>query len=186
MTEHYEVFNNIFNKYKLITELRTVSDIYIKEFSMFLSICLNEKLPLEYPFYEFEKIVEIIQNIKELHNILYEIFNKKLTFNKVYDKNTQIFFYDFMKKYFFHESQCSSIKNVSIKFKMNFNIFEEANISNLSELQDLINIMKTKHNINSNCLKFYKDKKEIENNKKLIEYDIDDDDIITVVINHSS
>ena len=186
MNQHYEIFKNIFNKYKLTSNLRNVSDIYIKEFSMFLSICLNENIPLNYPFYEFDKIVKTIQNTHELHNMLNEIFNKKLTFKKVYDRTLQLSLINLMKKYFSHDSQCNLIKNVSIKFKMNFNIFEEVNLSNLSELQDLINLIKTKHNINSNCLKFYKDKIEIENNRKLIEYDIEDEDIITVVINQQS
>lgn len=186
MNEHYEIFKNILNAYKYITLLRTISDSYIKEFSMFLSICFNEDLPLEYPFYEFKKIVEVIINTHELYNLLNEIFNKKIIFKHNYDKNLQFSLLNLMQKNFHHECQCNLIKNVSIKFKINFNIFEEASLSNLSEIYDLIKLIQTKHNIYSDSLNFYKDKKQIENNKKLIEYDIEDGDIITVVINQSS
>lgn len=186
MNEHYEIFKNILNAYKLITELRTISDIYIKEFSMFLSICLNDKIPLNYPFYEFDKIIKTIQNTKELNNMLKQIFNKTLIFKKIYDKTLENFIVNSMKKNFQHDSKCNLIKDVSIKFKMNFNTFEKITLSNLSELDDLIKFIKSKHDLNLNSIKLYKDKNEIIHNKKLIEYDIEDDDIITVIINHSS
>jgi hypothetical protein len=191
MNEYYHTFKNILFAYKLITELKKVSDIYIKEFSMFLSICLNEKMELNYPFYEFDRIVYIIENTKELKNIFKHIFKKDIKyidekqFNKIYDEKLQMKFLDLMKKNFLYDSKCNLIKNVSVKFKINFNMFEEIIISNLLELKDLNQIIKTKHNISSNLL-FFKDNKEIKENVPLIEYDIEDCDQILVSFDQAS
>jgi hypothetical protein len=188
MDDDYIVFEIIFSAYRLISDLKKISNVYIKEFCMFLTICKNNKIDLNYPFYEFSKIVNIINDNKYFKNNINEIFNnkKKLSFNKKYDKSLQDFFIKIMKEKFNHDSQCNLIKNVSIDLKFGMNIFDRINISNILTVKDIFNNLQNKNlefnKLNINNLLFYKDKKHITITDFLIEHDIEDDDCINITI----
>ena len=189
--EIYDSLLIVFKEYNFTTDLKKISDAYKKEFSMFLSICKLNNFNYSYPFYEFDRIIDIVINNKELFDKIKKILdqNDSLTFNKNICINLQEIFIICMKYNFNYDIiGCNKIKYVNLKIKFNIYI-EEIYILSLNTVNDLKNLIFKKFNLNlisDRYLELYKDKILLQDNKKLIEYDIDDDDIINIIINQKS
>ncbi len=188
--EIYDSLLSVFNDYKLTTDLKKISDVYKKEFIMFLTICKVNNSNYIYPFYEFDRIIDVIINNKELFDKIKKILdqNDSLKFTKNITINLQEMYIICMKNSFNHNIICNTIRYMNIKFKCNINI-TNINILNINTINNLKNIIFKKINFNlvsDKYVEFYKDNILLDNDKKLIEYDIDDDDIINIIINQKS
>jgi len=188
--EIYDSLLLVFNEYKLTTDLKKISDVYKKEFIMFLTICKVNNSYYIYPFYEFDRIIEIIINNKELFDKIKKILeqNDSLQFKKDISFNLQEMYIICMKNNFKHDIMCNTIRYINIKFKLNINS-EKINILNINTLNTLKNIILEKFKLNlvsDKYLEFYKDNILLQDDKKFIEYDIEDDDIINIIINQKS
>jgi hypothetical protein len=189
--EIYDSLLIVFNEYNFTTDLKKISDAYKKEFIMFLSICKLNNFNYSYPFYEFDRIIDIVIHNIELFDKIKKILdqNDSLTFNKNICINLQEMIIICMKYNFNYDIiGCNTIKYVNLKLKFNIYI-EEIYILNLNTVNDLKNLIFNKFKLNlvsDKYLEIYKDKICLQDDKKIIEYDVDDDDIINIIINQKS
>ncbi len=195
MSEYKELYNSLyslFNEYKPSTDLKTISDVYKKEFIMFLTICKIQNFDYSYPFFEFDKIIYIIQNNDELYKkflCILERENKPILFKKNISFNLQDMFIICIKHRFNHDIICKTINYVDINLKFSLVRTEKIKLLNITTIKILKNDIINKFNFNAfgyKMIELYKDKKQLEDDKKLIEYDIDDDDTIDIIINQKS
>ena len=186
-------FADIFNKET------NVSDVYIKEFIMFISICISSNLQLIYPFAEFNKLIDTVINNQKIKFAIMNHMNFKDNINKniltiihfstLYDKKLQDFFIQKIMEYFSHQVIATRIDSYDITLRVNSHSKYILNISNNLNVQTLkkIFIKDCKicgdNDIDIKHLNFFNNKIEMYDTKYLIDYTIDDEnDIIDVQI----
>jgi hypothetical protein len=183
-------------KFKAILKNDTnVSDVYISEFFMFISICISNKLQLIYPFAEFDKLIDgVIHNQKLKFAIMNHMnfkdnINKNILtivhFTKNISTKLQDYFIDKMKEDFAHDTVSTKIESIDITFRVNNNSKYILNISNDSNVLTVKKFFIKYQNLNIDVdnLKLYNNKNELHDNNYLIENFIcNDNDIIDVRI----
>lgn len=170
-----------------------ISDAYIKEFIMTISICVSHDINLEYCFYELNKIATYVNediNIKSIFSyVLQQCLTDKtqtdildmLHIQKKFTKNHQDFIIHKMKSIFNYDTVCSKIELCDIKFIMNKKIIDSIKIMNDVEVAILFNLFCNKNNMIN--IKFYVNNKEMILGDKLIDYGISyENNIINVII----
>lgn len=159
-----------------------ISDAYIKEFIMTISICISHDIKIEYCFYELNKIATYVNediNIKSnfgyvLQHCLtdkspLDILNM-LHIEKKITKNHQDFIIHKMKVFFNYDTICSKIELCDIKLVMNKKIIDTIKIMNDVDVVILFNLFCNRNNMIN--IKFYVNNKEMNLNDKLIDYGI--------------
>jgi hypothetical protein len=195
MSEYKDLYDSLYsllNEYKQTTELKKISDAYKKEFIMFLTICKIQKFDYSYPFFEFDKIINIIQNNDELYKkflCILERDNIPILFKKNISYNLQDMFIICIKYRFNHDMICKAINYVEINLKFSLVHTKKIKLLNITTIKTLKNDLIHKFNLNVSghkMFELYKDKKILDEDKKLIEYDIENDDTIDIIINQKS
>ena len=173
---------------------KSISDVYKNEFYMFLTICKINNFELNYPFHEFEKIIEFVLSQSDLKSKIENFLNIPLIFNKLYDELLQKTFIEQFKIHFNHDIVSTKINNkCSISFRSCNKVILTEILSNLLFVDDIIKLLSNKFNFIPTNLSLYKDKKELKVGFQLIEYNIDDnidenidDNYIDIVIKFKS
>jgi hypothetical protein len=194
-TQCKELYNDLLAKTEHHFKKLGISDAYINEFNMILSICITHNVKIEYPFYELTKIVnsiQINQNIKTIIGIILQnhLPNKTpleilsmLKIKKNFNKDLQEFIISKMKYIFNYDTICSKIELCDIKFIINKKIVDTIKIMNDVEISVLLELFCRKNNMNINNVLFFIDNKEMIINNKLIDYGITyENNIIDVII----
>jgi hypothetical protein len=170
-----------------------ISDAYIKEFIMTISICISHDLKIEYSFYELTKITNYVNEDINIKSIFGYVLQQHLTnktpldilnmihIQKKFTKNHQDFIIHKMKSIFNYNTICSKIELCDINFVMNKRIIDAIKIMNDVEVIILMELFCSKNNMNN--IKFYVNNKEMMLTDKLIDYGITyENNIINVII----
>jgi hypothetical protein len=197
MEKSKDIYNDL-NKFTNIFKNESgVSDVYIKEFLMFISICISNNLPFIYPFAEFKKIIDIVINNQKIKFHIMNHMNFKDNLNKniltivhfkhMYDKTLQEFFINKMKEYFLHEVISTKIGSYDITMRVNNNSKYILNIDNSLDVLTVKKMFIKQQNLNieTKYIFFYNNKNELHDDKCLIEYLIsNENDTIDVKISN--
>ena len=196
-TQCKELYNELLSKTEQHFKKLGISDIYINEFIMILTICVTHDINIEYPFYELTKISNYMKddsnlNIKTIIAIILQkhLINKTpleilymLNIQKNFNKDLQDFMIAKMKYIFNYNTICSKIELCDIKFVMNKKIIDTIKIINDVDVIILLELFCKKNNMNINNIKLFIDNKEMYITNKLIEYGITyENNIINVII----
>ena len=195
-TQMKEIYNDLLAKTEHYFKNIGISDAYIKEFNMVLTICVINDIKIEYPFYELSKIANYINNDINIKSTIGSVLQKHLinknpleimsmlNIHKKITKHYQEFITYKMKSIFNYDSICSKIELCDIKFIMNKKTVDTIKIMNDTDVKILLELFCKTNNIhNMNNIKFYIDNKEMILNDKLIDYGISyENNIINVII----
>jgi hypothetical protein len=170
-----------------------ISDAYIKEFIMTISICVVHDVKIEYSFYELTKIATYVNEDINIKSIIGYVLQQRLTnktpldilhmvnIQKKITRNHQDFIIHNMKIYFNYDTICSKIELCDIKFIMNKRIIDTIKIMNDVNVNILVDLFCNKNKMNN--IKFYVNNKEMNLDDKLIDYGISyENNIINVII----
>ena len=192
ITQSKELYSELLEKTEMELKKIGISDAYINEFIMIISICTSNDMTIEYPFYELSKIANHIlnTNLKTIIGIILQkyLINKSsleilnmLQIQKKFNKDFQQFIISKMKYIFNYESICCKIELCDINFVMNKKTIDIIKIMNDVDVKILLDLFCKKNNMNN--IKFYIDNKEMILNDKLIDYGISyENNIINVII----
>jgi hypothetical protein len=193
------IFDDLIKFADIFKKETNVSDVYIKEFIMFISICISSNLQLIYPFAEFNKLINTVINNQKIKFAIMNHMNFKdnmnkniltiLHFSTLYDKKLQDFFIQKMMEYFSHQVIATRINLFEITFRANshskyiLNISNNLNVQTVKKLFIKHSKMNGDNDIDIKHLNFFNNKIEMYDTKYLIDYTIDDEnDIIDVQI----
>lgn len=188
-----DLYNDLMPKTEYYFKKNGISDAYIKEFIMTMSICISHNVKIEYPFYELTKITKYVSEDINIKSIIGYVLQKHLTnknpleilnmlhIHKNFTKHYQEFILYKMKSIFDYDSICSKIELCDINFFMNKKKIDTIKIMNDVDVKILVDLFCNKNNMSN--IKFYVDNKEMNLNDKLIDYGINsENNIINVVI----
>lgn len=195
MEKSKDIYSDLIKISDILKKESGVSDVYIEEFLMFISICISNNLQLVYPFAEFNKLIDAVINNQKVKFFIMNQMNFKdninknvltlLHFTNKYDKKLQDYFIQKMMEYFSHDVISTRIDVYDISLRVNNN--NSKYILNINNNLDVLTVKKLfiKHqnlNIEPKNIIFYNNKNELYDNKSLIEYFIsDENDIIDVI-----
>jgi hypothetical protein len=194
MTQTKELYNELIAKTESQFKKIGISDAYINEFIMIISICASNDMNIVYPFYELSKIANHVlnTNLKTSIGIILQkhLSNKTpiellhiLKIEKKFNKDTQDFIISKMKYIFNYETICCKIELCDIKLIMNKKIVDIIKIMNDVDIHVLLNLFCKKNNLIENNVKLLIDNMEMNLNEKLIDYGISyENNIINVII----
>jgi hypothetical protein len=190
-----EVYYGLLSKTENYFKKIGISDAYIKEFIMTISICISHDVKIEYSFFELTKIANYVNediNIKSIFGyVLQQCLKNKtpidilnmLHIQKKITRNQQDFIIHKMKSIFNYDTICCKVEICDIKFIMNKKTLDVIKIMNDVDTHVLLNLFCKKHNLSENNVKFYIDNMEMKLNEKLIEYGISyENNIIDIII----
>jgi hypothetical protein len=196
MEKSKDIYNDLIKISDILKKESGVSDVYIEEFLMFISICISNNLQLVYPFAEFNKLIDTVINNQKVKFFIMNQMNFKDNINKNiltiinfkhnYDKKLQDYFIQKMMEYFSHDVISTRIDIYDVSLRVNNN--DSKYILNIDNRLDVLTVKKLfiKHqnlNIEPKNIIFYNNKNELYDNNCLIEYFIsDENDIIDVKI----
>ncbi len=190
-----EVYYGLLSKTEHYFKKIGISDAYIKEFIMTISICVSHDIKIEYSFFELTKIANYVNediDIKSIiGNTLQQCLKNKtpidilnmLHIQKKITRNHQDFIIYKMKSSFNYDTICSKIELCDVKFVMNKKIVDVIKIMNDVDVIILLELFCNKNNMNINNVKLYINNNEINIKDKLIDYGISyENNIIDIII----